>query len=120
MQENMIPARYIGDTEIVLGHYGGPYKDGDGKPLTDLVLRKGDTLMMRESEVNGLTVKFDPRGVNDPEILGVGRVVLPEDTDVPEDELFLRGYQFHQGREDFEPVEAVNPDASASDQAPAK
>lgn len=119
MEDKQIAARYIGDTEVILGHSGGPYKDGSGNPLQDLVLRKGDTLMMRDSEVNGFTVKFDPRGQLDPEMIGVGRAVKPEHEGLNDDELFMLGYQFHQGREDFESANATIVDANPVDAAPA-
>lgn len=107
MNDELIPVRYIGDVEVVLGHFGGPYKDANGKLLTDLVLRKGDTLMMRASEVKGMTVKFDPRGIADAEILGVGHIVKPEHEGLSTDDLVIQhGYQFHQGRTDFEPIVA--------------
>lgn len=112
-QEKMIPARYIGQTDIILAHFGGPYRDGNGKPLEDLVVRHGDTLMMREGEVSGFTIKFDPRGEANAEYLGIGEVVKPEDQGKERDVLLREGYQFHQGREDFEPYVVDAPEATA-------
>jgi hypothetical protein len=100
----LIPARYIGEHELTLSKYGGPYLDGDGKPRLDLHVRQGDTLMMLEEEVIGFTVLLDPRHINDPVNLGPGRVVLEAHRDKSAPDLGAIGYQFHEGRPDFEAV----------------
>lgn len=92
----LIPARYTGEHDVVLSNYGGPYLDGDGKPLQSLVLHRGDTLMVQENEVKGFTVLLDPRHEQEPQILGVGRVVRDQDKDKDDTTLIAMGYQFHQ------------------------
>jgi hypothetical protein len=104
-----LPARYIGEQELTLSKYGGPYLDGDGRPRPDLFLHKGDVIMMTEDEVVGFTVLLDPRHINDPVQLGPGRVVLDEHRGKSTAELAVIGYQYHEGRPDFEPVVAVAP-----------
>lgn len=99
-----VPARYIGGYEVLLGPSGGPYVDGNGTRLSSLVLRHGDTLMIEEQELRGISYKFDPRGVNDPLQVGYGHVVLPEDEGKSDEELQALGYQFHRGRADFEEI----------------
>ena len=101
---NYIPARYIGNHEVQLFKHGGPYRDGNGNPLQELLLRSGDTLMMPAQEVLGMTWLTDPRCQEDPVSLGVGRVVLPEHQQLSDAELIDIGYQFHMGRSDFEPI----------------
>lgn len=105
----LIPARYIGEHEMTLSKYGGPYLGEDGKPRMDLHVHSGDVIMMNEDEVIGFTVLLDPRHVNDPQPLGPGRVVLDEHRDKSAAELAVIGYQFHEGRPDFEQVRAVAP-----------
>lgn len=111
---NMIPCVYIGEHEVELNKYGGPYFDGAGQRLVDLKLRKGDTLMMPDEEVLGYTVLRDMSCNNDPVYIGVGRVVLPQDARLSDEELYAMGYQFHQGRPDFEKLEPVKSTAKVS------
>jgi hypothetical protein len=100
----LIPARYIAEHEVTLNKLGGPYVNGDGQPLLNLVLKCGQTLMMLEDEVIGMTWLTDPRREKNPIYLGAGRVVLPEHSDKSPEELSVLGYQFHEGRPDFEPI----------------
>ena len=98
-----IPARYIGGHQLLLAGFQGPHYDGDGNRLSSLVVSPGDTLMMEEHEIRGQTYKFDPRGNDDPLFLGYGsHIVLPEHEDLSDEVLQAIGYQFHQGRPDFE------------------
>lgn len=99
-----IPARYIGEIEVVLSQHGGPYQDGNGLPLKERILRPGETLMMDEGEVNGHTIILDPRHEQEPVHVGVGRCVLPIHKDKSAAELERLGYQFHEGRRDFEAI----------------
>lgn len=99
-----VAARYVGEHEVQLFKHGGPYYDADGKRLEEMTLRKGDTLMINPQELHGMTWLIDPRLEKDPLQLGVGRVVLPEDQGKSAEELSAIGYQFHKGRQDFEPV----------------
>jgi hypothetical protein len=69
-----------------------------------MVLKNGYTLMMNEDEVIGMTWLTDPRHLGDPIYLGPGRVVLPEHGEKSTEELSVLGYQFHEGRPDFEPL----------------
>lgn len=87
-----------------LAPFGGPYLDGDGKPRTDLLLRPGEVIMMPEQEVRGQTWLYDPSGNNAPVYLGSGRVIQSQDGGKSAEELSSLGYQFHEGRADFEEV----------------
>jgi hypothetical protein len=104
-----IPARYIGQHEVVLSKQGGPYFDGSGARLTDFVLRPGSTLLMNEEEVLGSTFLLDPRHLAPAENLGPGRVVKPEHKGLSDAELAELGYQFHTGRSDFEAIKVTAP-----------
>lgn len=101
-----IPAKYIGMHPVTLGG-AGPYYNIDGTRKTDLTLSHGDTIMMEEREVLGQSFKFDPKGQLDPLDLGAGRVVLPEHAHLSDEELALLGYEHHQGRRDFIPLETL-------------
>ena len=114
-----IPARYIGGHQLVLAGYQGPHYDGNGNRLTSLVISPGDTLMMQPHEIRGMSYKFDPRGIDDPLLLGYGsHIVLPEHQGLPDEMLEALGYQFHLGRSDFE--EVVPETQSEDQQAPVK
>src|SRR6266568_3703354 len=104
-----IPARYIGQFDITLSKLGGPYYDGDGQRLTDFVLHPGQILMMNDEEILGFTMLLDPRHELPSQKLGVGRVILDQDKGLSDQELLLKGYQFHAGRTDFEPVKITAP-----------
>lgn len=108
----MIPCEYIGEYKIELRKQGGPYFDKNGKQLLDLNLNKGDTLLMPEEEVKGYTILRDMRHEKEPVNLGIGRVILPSDTNKSDEELYALGYQFHQGRPDFRVLPEV-PDFSS-------
>lgn len=92
---------YIGTTPLRLSPAGGPYYDGLGKRLASRDLMPGDTLMMSPEEVNGVTFLHDPRGVEDSEKLGAGKVTKPEHADLAPEALAVIGYDFHEGRSDF-------------------
>ena len=114
-----IPARYIGGHQLVLAGYQGPHYDGNGNRLTSLVISPGDTLMMQPHEIRGMSYKFDPRGIDDPLLLGYGsHIVLPEHQGLPDEMLETLGYSFHLGRPDFEEVVPETP--SEGQQVPAK
>lgn len=103
-----VPARYIGLHEVQLFKLGGPYFDGQGKPLEEYMLRPGDTLMMNAPDVLGQTFLTDPKNQSEPVWLGIGRVVLPEHQKLSNSELIDFGYQFHGGRPDFEPIDVLS------------
>lgn len=103
-QQQQIPARYIGGHSVLLSAFQGPFRHADGTPLESLLITRGDTLMLGAREVLGASYKFDPTGQSDPLDLGVGRVVLPDDAELSAAELTAAGYEFHEGRSDFEPL----------------
>ena len=114
-----IPARYIGGHQLVLAGYQGPHYDGNGNRLTSLVISPGDTLMMEQHEIRGMSYKFDPRGIDDPLLLGYGsHIVLPEHEGLPDEMLEALGYSFHTGRADWE--EIISETQSEEQQTPAK
>lgn len=92
----MVAARYVGAYAGILNQAGGPYFDGEGKPLKSLHLDKGATVKVREEEVLGYTLLKDMQHEEQPVFLGLGRVVLPEDQGKSDAELLAMGYQFHQ------------------------
>jgi hypothetical protein len=104
-----IPARYVGGHDILLSKFGGPYYDGDGRRLLDLVLHPGDTLMMEDEEVLGFSMLHDPRHEKESVKIGVGKQVLDEHNSLKDHELRELGYQFHEGRRDFEPIRRTAP-----------
>jgi hypothetical protein len=99
----LIPARYIAEHEVVLSKFGGPYLDEHGKPLEKLVLRKGDIIHMDEHEVIGSTWLLDLRAEKDPQYIGVGKRYPANMSDAEAQNI---GYQYHEGRRDFEAVVA--------------
>lgn len=105
MGNNKIPCVYVGSTPLRLSADHGPFFDGDGKPLKTMDVLPGQTLMMGEEEVNGMTIWHDPRHVLPSEKLGVGRVVKAEHADLDMDTLLALGYEFHDGRSDFLTIE---------------
>lgn len=104
MLDQKVPARYIGTSHVRLVGSLGPYYDADGNRKTDLTLSYGDTLMMPGAEVLGYTQLHQGDQLL---LLGVGKVVLPEDATKAEEELAAIGYVFHMGRADFTPVETA-------------
>lgn len=104
MLDQKVPARYVGTHQVRLVGSLGPYFDADGNRKTDLTLSYGDTLMMPGAEVLGYT---QLRQGDQLLLLGLGKVVLPEDQTKDEAELAAIGYEFHQGRTDFTPVETA-------------
>lgn len=100
-----IACTYVGEQQVMLFPQGGPYFDKDGQVITNSVISKGQTLMLEDTEVLGYTILQDPRNIEDPIFLGVGRVILPQDEGKSAEELFAMGYQFHVGRADFEPYQ---------------
>ena len=99
-----VPARYIGDSPRILKEADGRHLDGDGKPLSSYLITAGQTLMVPDTEVFGFTYKHDPRGVEASRFMGLGRVIAPEHTDLDPVQLRQQGYEFHEGRTDFEPL----------------
>lgn len=116
---NKVPARYVGPHPVLLSAAGGPYYDAEGTRRETLALRPGDTLCIYDHEAFGQTLKWDPSNNLPPLWLGPGRIVLPEhaeqarDADgnprapLSDDELGAAGYEFQEGRRDFEPLITV-------------
>lgn len=114
----LVPARYIGHHAVNLVAALGPYFNTDGTRRTKNTVETGDELMMRDREILGYTIRYVGDNAFD---LGVGRRVLPEHVALSDIELALAGYEFHQGRSDFEPLTAptpTTPDATPSVIAP--
>lgn len=106
MSEEFVPARYIGGHVVDLSRTGKKWFNIDGTPRTDLQLFNGDTVMMPAQEVIGQTL-FNDVITGKQFYLGPGRVIKAEHQEVPEDQLGPLGYEFHDGRSDFESIEAV-------------
>jgi len=102
-----VPARYIGEHQVRLAGFGRPYFDGDGKPLKELLLNTGDTLMIHPEEAYGKTLYRALGSNQEPEFLGYGKVVKPEHVSIEDRDLIDLGYQFHGGRSDFEPLKSL-------------
>ena len=109
-----IPCIYIGGHPIRLAPDGRPYFDAQGKELVQMDIVPGDTLMMPETEVAGMTYWHDPRGVAASEFIGAGRRVKTEHADKSFEELQAIGYEFHDGRTDFLALPGPAQEASAS------
>lgn len=113
-----IPCVYIGAVPLRLSADHGPYLDGDGARLESRDVSTGQTLMMSEEEVNGMTIWFDPHGILFPERIGPGRCVKEEHAGLSPEELEVAGYQFHEGRSDFVTVaEAARAEAAKKAEA---
>lgn len=113
----MVPARYIGQHATNLVRGVRRYYNIDGTLRTKHTLEAGETLMMPAQEILGQTLLFDPHNVRPPKNLGIGKRVLPEDAEKSERELSLLGYEFHQGRSDFEPMSDADVAAELAKQA---
>lgn len=103
--KNLVPARYIGNHAVELVP-GLIYYNIDGTRRRNNTLEHGDTLMMRDEDVFGKTIWHDPHRQQPSRMLGIGRVVLPEHVNLSEEELSLAGYEWHEGRSDFQAIEA--------------
>lgn len=115
-----IPARYIGKHTVVLRPLDGPFLNGAGEKLTSLILYPGDTLLMPETEILGQTFLVDLRRDGAPaRHLGAGRVVLPEHDGLSDDALYALGYEFQEGRADFEPCDPLSAVVATIDAPPA-
>ena len=101
-----IPARYIGMYAVALKDPKGVL-DGDGNPIKTALLHAGDIIMMNEEEILGQTYFRPPYADGPLKSLGAGRVILPEHADLDAAGLERAGYQYHEGRSDFEPVVPV-------------
>lgn len=93
-----IPARYVGTHSVIL--QGGAV-DPQGNRV-GRILNYGTVILMPEREVRGQTFLRSNDQFFD---LGTGKVIRQEDQGKSEEELAMLGYEFHQGRTDFEPVE---------------
>lgn len=111
----MVPARYIGSNKIHRHKLQGPGYNADGTRRESLEIKQGDVLLMPAREILGQTLLFDPRGVEGPKDLGIGRRVKPEHVALSAEQLAVLGYEFHDGRSDFELVAAENAPVAEED-----
>lgn len=122
---SLAPARYVGHEPVRLLPRPGGYLDGDGRLRTGadaLLLKPGETLMLPEPELRGQTFLTDPTGLAaEAEWLGVGFTPLPEHAGLTRVDLIglrfparggIRQYEFHDGRSDFQEVDAPWPPVS--------
>ncbi|MBF6588934.1 MAG: hypothetical protein IVW57_00200 [Ktedonobacterales bacterium] len=112
----VVPARYVGPHPVRISRQHGAVRSHEGKNVAGHTLRPGDIVMLPETEVRGHTYLFDPRGQRDPEYLGAGHVVKPEHAGLSRDELVAMGYEFQEGRSDFEPYDPHAPVAAEPEQ----
>ena len=111
-----VPARYLG-YPVVLKEGQGRLYDGDGKPLASNLLVAGMTLLIPDTELYGMTYKRSTRQGDDRTYLGPGRIIAPEDEQRSDEELAMLGYEFHEGRSDFEPYTPADGNQPAVSQA---
>jgi hypothetical protein len=78
-QQHNVPARYTGPRSVILSAAGGPYLDGRGNQRSSRLLYPGQTLYVPASRAYGETLKYRVRREGQPQWLGYGRLVLPED-----------------------------------------
>jgi hypothetical protein len=114
----LIPARYIGHHAARLAQRLAFNIDGSRRQSS--LLESGDTIMMPEREILGFTLLHDPHMVNDPLDLGVGKRVLPQHVNLTDEQRAALGYEHHQGRTDFEPLEVEGSieESKPADKAP--
>jgi hypothetical protein len=103
----LVAARYIGDYPVVLSRQHGPIHDDQGARIDGMVIGKGDVVLMPAAEVLGQTYWHDPHHQAPSLYIGVGAVVRPEHAGLNRAELQAIGYDFHEGRSDFEAVNAA-------------
>lgn len=113
MPDKFAPARYIGNHVVDLQQTRRDWRNIDGSKRTEMVLTNGDTVMMPAEEVLGMTLWHDPQRQKRSIKVGIGRCVLKEDAGKTIEELKQIGYEFHQGRPDFEPLETEPPAQNA-------
>jgi hypothetical protein len=94
-------ARYVGDHDVTLSTFGGPFFDAWGNLLTTRVITNGSTLLMPEEEVLGVSYLIDPRHIKDPIKIGSGRVLTPDLVGLTPEELEAAGWEFHAPRPDW-------------------
>ncbi|SRR5579871_1470331 len=120
IRKRKVPCLYIGEHPIRLSPMGRPYFDARGRLLKKLDLVAGDTLMLPEVEVAGMTYWHDPSGVAESELIGVGKAVKAEHADIGEQEVLQAlGYEFHDGRPDFLQLDASQIVALSDEEATA-
>ncbi len=98
-----VPARYIGAIPFELPVWGGPYLNVDGSRRKKLTLYQGDELLWEAHNVLGQT-HLRQKATGKRYFLGYGRKVLPEHATLSDEELAVLGYEFDEGRPDFEPI----------------
>lgn len=102
---NYVPARYIGNHAVSLPSHI-QFKNVDGSMRKEKNLYAGDELLMPSDEILGQSFFRSPSG--EMFYLGAGRVIKPEHVGLSLEQLVQAGYEFHQGRQDFEAI--VTPD----------
>ena len=113
----LVAARYIGDYPVVLSRQHGPVYAPDtvdadgtivpGARIDGTLIGKGDLVMLPAAEVLGQTYWHDPHQQAPSLYIGVGAVVRPEHAGMTRAALHAIGYDFHEGRSDFEAVSQV-------------
>jgi hypothetical protein len=81
-----------------------PYYNIDGSKRESLSLEPGDELLVRDEDIYGKTLLHDPNQNKPSLYLGLGKVVIPEHTDLSDEERAELGYEYHLGRPDFEAI----------------
>lgn len=97
----LIAAQYIGTDDFVLDPAQAPFYDNNGNVITDDHISTGEIIMWPDVDIQGYTLKLDPAQIQQPQYLGLGRVVLPADQGLSDAQLKNAGYVFNQGRSDF-------------------
>lgn len=102
--KNLVPAKYIGNHAVELGEGTITYHT-DGSRRRSNTIEVGDELLMRDEDVYGKTLWHDPRHEKPSIFVGLGKRVMDEDhLKMSHEELGRFGYEFHQKRDDFEPL----------------
>lgn len=111
-----VPARYVGEYEVVLSPFGRPYFDADGRLLSNLRLRTGDTLYITEGEARGESWLHDPKREKPSAYLGTGKCIPDKEPyqGKSEEELRALGWDYHAKRGDFEEIVLTPPTEETS------
>lgn len=114
----LVAARYIGDYPVLLSRQHGPIHNDAGERIDGTLIGKGDIVLLPAAEVLGQTYWHDPRHHLPSLYIGVGAVVRPEHAGMKRAELQAIGYDFHEGRSDFEAVNVAPAQPQATQSAP--
>lgn len=102
--QRRIPAQYIGSTMLILMPGQGTGFNADGTRRDTRTISQGDILLMPEKEILGYTLLYEGDQWYD---MGVGKCVKPEHAGLAQEELVQLGYEFHQGRTDFQAIASI-------------